>query len=341
MYTMCEKAGDGRASDETLSAQRVVQGCAMPRRSTSRCRGIRLRMSRSKVRWLLTLTLSAVFGIAGAQSASTSLPSTTEPGTRAELLELLRRVDVQLAEITEGDQQPDRERLLELKAQFEVLLLQAELEALRRENTNLREQQGAVAQAQSRQEEPSEPQNGSNQMDEGQGNADPQVETEISEMQRQFTQLGEQQANVSSQLGTIASQHAILLEQLGGTSQNTDAHPTSAQEDGRSPELKVELSKLRSRFARLNAQQDVVNSQLQTLTNEHAALLKQLGDTAPDTDAQSTSAQRTYVVRPGDSLSKLAEAYYGNGARWPEILQANPSLADPDQLFTGTVLTIP
>lgn len=340
MYTMCEKAGDGRASDETLSAQGVVQGCAMPTRFTSKYRGIRLRMSRGKVRWLLTLTLSAIFGIAGAQSAPNSLPSTTEVGTRAELLELLRRVDAQLAEITEGDQQPDRERLLELKAQFEVLLLQAELEALRRENTSLREQQGAVAQAQSLQE-PSEPQNGSDQTDEGQGDADPQVETEISVMQRQFTQLDEQQANVASQLETIASQHAILLKQLGSAPQNTDARPTSVQQDGRSPEPQAELLELRSRFARLNAQQDVVNSQLQTLTDEHAALLKQLGDTAPDTDAQSTGAQRTHVVRPGDSLSKLAKAYYGNGARWPEILQANPSLADPDQLFTGTVLTIP
>jgi tetratricopeptide (TPR) repeat protein len=35
---------------------------------------------------------------------------------------------------------------------------------------------------------------------------------------------------------------------------------------------------------------------------------------------------RTHVVAPGDTLYKIAQRYYGNGARWPEILQANREL---------------
>ena len=267
MYATDERARAGRVLDETLSAQEVVQGCALPRRSWPRReerRGIRLHLPRVAVRWLLALSLPAVFGVAEAQPAPpSSLPSTTEAGTRAELLELLRRVDAQLAEITDSGQQPDRERLLELKAQFEVLLLQAELEALRRENTSLREQQGAEARAQGLQREPSGPREGSEQTGEGQGSVGSQVETEISGMQRQFARLGEQQANVTSQLETIAGQHAILLEQLGGAAPDAGEPPADTQQDGQSPRLQAELSGLRSRFARLNAQQDVVNSQLQ------------------------------------------------------------------------------
>lgn len=318
--------GNGGVAGETLSEG--VRGCASVRERRGAWPHLSRGVAVQRVRWLLTLSLSA-FGVAGAQPAPASPPLTTEAGTRAELLELLRRVDTQLAEIT-GSEEPDRQRLLELKGQFEVLLLQAELEALRRENTDLREQQGTVVQ-------------GSDGAAEGQGDAEPQ--TEISGMQRQFTQLGEQQANVSSQLETIASQHALLLEQLSNAAQDTAAQPANAQ-GGQSPREQAELSELRSRFARLNAQQDVVNAQLQTLTDEHAALLGQIGSAAPDTAATDTAARpasggRTYVVRPGDSLSELAEAYYGSGTRWPEIAQANPFLTDPDQLFAGTVLVIP
>jgi nucleoid-associated protein YgaU len=54
----------------------------------------------------------------------------------------------------------------------------------------------------------------------------------------------------------------------------------------------------------------------------------------------------TYVVVPGDWLSKLAEypqVYgWGNYARWPEIYHANTDLIkDPDLIYPGWVLKIP
>jgi len=46
-------------------------------------------------------------------------------------------------------------------------------------------------------------------------------------------------------------------------------------------------------------------------------------------------------VQPGDSLWKLAERYYGDGSRWPEIYTANPWIDDPNLIYPGDWLEIP
>jgi nucleoid-associated protein YgaU len=47
-------------------------------------------------------------------------------------------------------------------------------------------------------------------------------------------------------------------------------------------------------------------------------------------------------VQPGDTLSRIAQRYYGNGRRWNEILAANKAvIPNPDRLAIGTTLVIP
>ncbi len=47
------------------------------------------------------------------------------------------------------------------------------------------------------------------------------------------------------------------------------------------------------------------------------------------------------VVR-GDTLSKIAKAYYGDAMKYPQIFDANrPMLTDPDLIYPGQVLRIP
>jgi len=46
-------------------------------------------------------------------------------------------------------------------------------------------------------------------------------------------------------------------------------------------------------------------------------------------------------VRAGDSLWKLAQQNLGSGNRWPELLAANPRIADPNQIRAGTQLNLP
>lgn len=52
--------------------------------------------------------------------------------------------------------------------------------------------------------------------------------------------------------------------------------------------------------------------------------------------------ERTYVVKAGDSLSKIAKEVYGDAARWPEIFEANKDkIKDPDAIRPGQELRIP
>lgn len=50
-----------------------------------------------------------------------------------------------------------------------------------------------------------------------------------------------------------------------------------------------------------------------------------------------------YVVASGDTLSKLAQRYYGDSALWPKIYAANVLMigTDPNVLEIGMRLTIP
>ena len=49
-----------------------------------------------------------------------------------------------------------------------------------------------------------------------------------------------------------------------------------------------------------------------------------------------------HTVERGDSLWKIADKHYGNGARYKEIFEANrPMLSDPDKIYPGQVLRIP
>lgn len=49
-----------------------------------------------------------------------------------------------------------------------------------------------------------------------------------------------------------------------------------------------------------------------------------------------------YVIQSGDSLSKIAKKYYGNGNDYPKIFEANREvIKDPDLIFPGQKIRIP
>ena len=56
----------------------------------------------------------------------------------------------------------------------------------------------------------------------------------------------------------------------------------------------------------------------------------------------SSTATKIYVVKSGDSLSKIAKNEYGNANDWKRIFEANKDiLKDPDKIFPGQKLKIP
>lgn len=64
--------------------------------------------------------------------------------------------------------------------------------------------------------------------------------------------------------------------------------------------------------------------------------------------AESTAGQvgdpatQTYVVERGDTLSHIAQRFYGKASGWRDIFEANrDQLDDPDRIQPGQVLKIP
>ena len=58
--------------------------------------------------------------------------------------------------------------------------------------------------------------------------------------------------------------------------------------------------------------------------------------------SRNRSAGQTYIVKPGDSLSKIAQEVYGNASEYNKIFEANrDKLSDPDKIQPGQELVIP
>lgn len=49
----------------------------------------------------------------------------------------------------------------------------------------------------------------------------------------------------------------------------------------------------------------------------------------------------TYVVDPGDTMSKIALKVAGSSAKWPELAAANTQVKDPSKIFVGQKLALP
>lgn len=77
-----------------------------------------------------------------------------------------------------------------------------------------------------------------------------------------------------------------------------------------------------------------------------AATSSSVKEPAPARDAASDGnvgwTSRTYTVKAGDTLSKIAKEMYGEAGKYPQIFEANkPMLKDPDKIYPGQVLRIP
>ncbi|GHA84082.1 LysM and BON domain-containing protein [Cognatilysobacter bugurensis] len=64
--------------------------------------------------------------------------------------------------------------------------------------------------------------------------------------------------------------------------------------------------------------------------------------TSASADTGEQWSSRTYTVKSGDTLSKIAKEMYGEASKYPQIFEANkPMLEDPDKIYPGQVLRIP
>lgn len=94
------------------------------------------------------------------------------------------------------------------------------------------------------------------------------------------------------------------------------------KDDDKNPEKKADFSDVRSSSAPKADFSDVQGSSSST--------------------ASADREVKTYTVKSGDSLSKIAKREYGDAAKWHAIFDANrDKIKDPDLIHPGQVLTLP
>ncbi len=57
-------------------------------------------------------------------------------------------------------------------------------------------------------------------------------------------------------------------------------------------------------------------------------------------NGENSQKQNEYTVQKDDSLSKIAEKYYGDKMMWPALAQAN-EIKNPNLIYADTVLKVP
>jgi LysM repeat protein len=79
------------------------------------------------------------------------------------------------------------------------------------------------------------------------------------------------------------------------------------------------------------------------VSSQQAAGQPQNGQAAPATPPAAASPEQPgkYVIRQGDTLWDIANAFYRDPFLWPLIWKSNPTVNDPDLIYPGNTLVIP
>jgi nucleoid-associated protein YgaU len=65
-------------------------------------------------------------------------------------------------------------------------------------------------------------------------------------------------------------------------------------------------------------------------------------DVSAGSSSTAAPGGTTYIVKAGDSLSKIAKHFYGDAGKWKKIHAANSDkIPNPDLIHPGLQLTIP
>jgi nucleoid-associated protein YgaU len=84
--------------------------------------------------------------------------------------------------------------------------------------------------------------------------------------------------------------------------------------------------------------------QNEVVANITVAASNAAGSTSPGSSSGVATAQgvRTYTVKAGDTLSKIAKQHLGDGNAYMKIFEANrDQLSNPDQIKPGQTLKLP
>jgi proteasome lid subunit RPN8/RPN11 len=145
-------------------------------------------------------------------------------------------------------------------------------------------------------------------------------------------------------LSAVGVALAVLAYVLGAVISGGPSDDTSA--------LSRDLAASRTEAARLRAEQQSLTNRLEAARQQLRLSLLQLAETRTRLvrtqkklgQVESMRLPKmvvlTYTVRPGDSMWRLAQFFYGSGNAWPRIQKPN-HLANPNVLLVGQRLKIP
>jgi LysM repeat protein len=151
---------------------------------------------------------------------------------------------------------------------------------------------------------------------------------------------------VNTSIGPGIAKHANMAQTLDQLKQKYQRAISLAQTSGH-------LENVNLQGDRLFIKAEVANEDLKNnIWNEIKKIDPQYSDLAADIAVNSAlpapqaanapAAGRKYTVKPGDSLSAIAQHFYGKASEYNRIFEANKDqLSDPDHVRAGQELVIP
>lgn len=120
------------------------------------------------------------------------------------------------------------------------------------------------------------------------------------------------------------------------------AIPSQAQEKLTEEEAIALIEEYNSREAEAKTKIDDLRPQVEKCAAEVAELDAQIRALEAEIADLKAKQPKIYVVKPGDTLRKIAREFYGDGTKWEDIYIANKAvIKDPNFLYPGLELRIP
>jgi NitT/TauT family transport system substrate-binding protein len=107
------------------------------------------------------------------------------------------------------------------------------------------------------------------------------------------------------------------------------------------PEVVAIPAVAKASVADVKAQPPVTEEKIQPVAKQVPVVATKATVPAPVAKPEKAGAQQ-YVVKPGDTLARIAEQFYASGLKWEKIYEANKDqVKNPNYIFVGMKLTIP
>ena len=140
---------------------------------------------------------------------------------------------------------------------------------------------------------------------------------------------------------TISSNDTVVAKSggsgrtIGGQPQQEHLHVEYVTPDGRTSDV-TQASLLATQSKKAGIENPIVPS-YQSLIDSFKPKQVQAAEGTP---TGKTTQQKTqdYLIKHGDSLSKIAQQY---GTTWQELARANPAIKNPNLIYSGNTLKVP